>query len=65
MSADQIKEQGENEIDLIEVARKLWAKRKFILKVTLVFACLGILVALFSAKEYTASCIIEIGRAHV
>ncbi len=58
MSADQIKEQGENEIDLIEVARKLWAKRKFILKVTLVFACLGILVALFSAKEYTASCII-------
>ena len=34
MSADQIKEQGENEIDLIEVARKLWAKSKFIFKVT-------------------------------
>lgn len=51
-------EQEENEIDLIEIIRKLWAKRKFILKVTLVFACLGIIVALFSAKEYTASCTI-------
>lgn len=57
MATDQMKEREENEIDLIEVIRKLWAKRKFILKVTVVFACLGILVALFSAKEYTASCI--------
>lgn len=46
----------EKEIDLIEVIRKLWCKRKFILKVTLIFACFGVLVALFSAKEYTASC---------
>lgn len=57
MATDQMKEREENEIDLIEVIRKLWAKRKFILKVAVVFACLGILVALFSAKEYTASCI--------
>lgn len=57
MATDQMKEQEENEIDLIEIIRKLWAKRKFILKVAVVFACLGILVALFSAKEYTASCI--------
>lgn len=42
--------QPENEIDLIEVVKKLWAKRKFILKVTVVCACLGVLVALFSAK---------------
>lgn len=47
---------NENEIDLIEVIQKLWAKRKFILKVIVIFACLGVLVALFSAKEYTASC---------
>lgn len=47
----------ENEIDLVEVIRKLWSKRRFILKVTVIFACLGILVALFSAKEYTATCI--------
>lgn len=39
--------QPENEIDLIEVVKKLWAKRKFILKVTVVCACLGVLVALF------------------
>ena len=42
----------------IEVVKKLWAKRKFILKVTVVCACLGVLVALFSAKVFTASCTI-------
>ena len=47
---------NENEIDLIEIIRKLWLKRKFILKVTVICACLGILVALFSAKEYSAGC---------
>lgn len=46
----------EQEIDLIEVIQKLWRNRKFILKVTLGFMILGILVALFSAKEYTAGC---------
>lgn len=58
MTANQIQEQGENEIDLIEIIRKLWAKRKFILKVTLLFVCVGILTALFTAKEYTAGCTI-------
>lgn len=46
----------EKEIDLIEVIRKLWRNRKLILKMTLVFMLLGVIVALFSAKEYTASC---------
>lgn len=44
------------EIDLVEVIRTLWLKRKFILKVTGVFLLIGLLIALFSAKEYTASC---------
>lgn len=44
----------EQEIDLVEVIRKLWRNRKFILKVTVTFMILGVLVALFSAKEYTA-----------
>lgn len=44
----------EQEIDLVEVIRKLWRNRKFILKITVVFMILGVLVALFSAKEYTA-----------
>lgn len=56
MEMEQMNRQEENEIDLIEVVRKLWKRRKFILKVTAVFMCLGILVALFSAKVYTASC---------
>lgn len=46
----------ETEIDLIEVIRKLWKNRKLILRVTLVFIFLGLLVAIFSAKEYTAGC---------
>lgn len=48
----------EQEIDLIELFRKLWSKRKFIIKVTVVFAILGVLIALFSAKVYTAQCTI-------
>lgn len=58
MTTEQINKQEESEIDLIEVIRKLWTKRKFILKVTIVFLCLGVLVALFSSKEYTATCTI-------
>lgn len=46
----------DQEIDLVEVIRKLWKNRKLIIKVTVVFMVLGVLVALFSPKEYTASC---------
>ena len=56
MTVEQINKQEETEIDLIEVIRKLWAKRKFILKVTVGFMALGVLIALFSPKEYTAGC---------
>lgn len=44
----------EQEIDLVEVIRKLWRNRKLILKVTVCFMILGVLVALFSPKVYTA-----------
>ena len=44
----------EEEIDLVEVVQKLWKNRKLILKITVVFMVLGVLVALFSPKEYTA-----------
>ena len=56
MTVEQINKQEETEIDLIEVIRKLWAKRKFILKVTVVFMAFGVLIALFGPKEYTAGC---------
>ena len=49
------KKSGEIEIDLLEPARKLWDNRRFILKVTAMFAAIGLFVAIFSAKEYTSS----------
>lgn len=45
----------EQEIDLVEIIKKVWGQRKFILKITAIFICFGILVALFSGKEYTAN----------
>ena len=47
---------GEQEIDLVEIIRKLWTNKKLIIRVTVVSMVLGVLVALLSAKEYTAGC---------
>ena len=47
--------QAEDEIDLIEIAAKLWAKRRFILKTTLIFMAIGLFIAIFTPNEYTAS----------
>lgn len=46
----------EQEIDLVELIQKLWHNRWLIVKMTVVFMVLGLLVALFSPKVYTASC---------
>jgi hypothetical protein len=43
------------EIDLLELAHKLWEKRLFIAKITGVFFVFGIIVALTSPKEYTST----------
>lgn len=61
-----MKEQKENqnntdssqdqEIDLVELVRRMWVNRALILKVTGVCFALGLLIALFSAKAYTAVC---------
>ena len=45
----------EDEIDLIQLAKTLWAGRRTVIKTTLIFMALGLFIALFSAKEYTAS----------
>ncbi len=45
----------EDEIDLIQLAKTLWAGRRTVIKTTLIFMVLGLFIALFSAKEYTAS----------
>jgi hypothetical protein len=62
-----LKEQAENnqnqtsiikddEIDLIEVAKTIWAGRRLILKVTAVFLVIGLVIAFGSKVEYEASC---------
>ena len=45
----------EDEIDLIALAKNIWEKRRFIIKTVIVFAVIGVIVALISPKQYTAS----------
>ena len=45
----------EDEIDLIALAKKLWEGRKTVIKITLIFMAIGLFIAIFSPKEYTAS----------
>lgn len=46
----------EQEIDIMELIRKMWINKALILKFTAVFMLVGVFVALFSPKVYTASC---------
>ncbi|MBR5139264.1 MAG: lipopolysaccharide biosynthesis protein [Alistipes sp.] len=46
----------EQEIDLVELIQRIWINKGLIFKSTIVFMFLGLLVAIFSAKVYTASC---------
>lgn len=45
----------EDEIDLIALAKNIWKNRKFIIKTVVLFALIGIVIALVSPKQYTAS----------
>ncbi len=49
------KAMADEEIDLIVLAKTMWNGRKLIIKIVLVFMLLGLSIAIFSAKEYTAS----------
>lgn len=46
----------EQEIDLVELIQRMWLNRWLVAKVTGIFMVLGLLVAIFSATEFTASC---------
>ena len=46
----------EQEIDIMELVRKMWLNKALILKIAAVFMVIGVFVALFSPKVYTASC---------
>ncbi|MDQ2179827.1 Wzz/FepE/Etk N-terminal domain-containing protein [Marinifilum sp. D714] len=48
--------QADDEIDLIQLAKTLWEGRKTVIKTTIIFMVIGLFVAIFSEKEYTASC---------
>lgn len=48
----------EEEIDILALVMRLWEKKWFIVKVTCVFAILGLFVAIFTPEEYTASCVV-------
>ena len=48
----------EDEIDIMALVKRLWEKKAFIIKVTCIFAVLGLFVAIFTPKEYTASCVV-------
>lgn len=45
----------DDEIDLIALAKTLWEGRKTVLKTILIFMGIGLFIAIFSPKEYTAS----------
>lgn len=49
-----------NEIDLLELAYKLWAKRKFIGLVTGIFFALGVIYAVIATPIYQANAILQV-----
>lgn len=49
-----IQQPVDDEIDVMALLKKFWDKRMLILKIALVFFAIGIFVALFSPKQYTA-----------
>ncbi len=46
---------ADDEIDLLALARTLWDHRKIVIRTTVIFAVIGLVVALTSPKQYTAS----------
>ena len=55
--AEEKKQVKEDEVDLMSMVKNLWKERRIIIKTVIVFTIFGLLVALFSQKEYTASTI--------
>ena len=50
--------QREDEIDLIALLQKIWKGRKTILKYFILFFLIGVFIAIFSKKEYTATSLV-------
>ena len=54
MSETPVKPETE-EIELLELAKKIWAKRRFILNYALIGAVAGLVIGFSLPKEYTSS----------
>ena len=52
------KEQEKEEVDLLQLIKIFWTGRKIIMKYVLISAFIGLLIAIFSSKEYTTTVII-------
>lgn len=52
------KDIAETEIDLVHLAKKLWGKRKFILKVSGIGLMIGVIIVFSIPKEYTTTVIL-------
>lgn len=48
----------ENEVDLVDLGKKLWVKRKFILRVSLIGLVVGVVISFSIPKEYTTTVIL-------
>ena len=55
MDSSKNNETREDQIDIIALLSKIWSSKKIIFKTIAVFGVLGILVALFTPNQYTAS----------
>ena len=53
---EKYNKQPDNQADLVELIQRIWINKVLIIRVTSVFVVLGLLVALFSPKEYTSAC---------
>ncbi|MDP2541097.1 capsule biosynthesis protein [Tenacibaculum discolor] len=47
-----------DEIDLLEIFKTIWEGRRTVVKFLIVFTVIGLFIAVFSAKEYTATTIV-------
>ncbi len=50
-----IHESNVKEIDILALVKRLWINRKVLIKYIMIFICLGLFIAIFTPKEYTAS----------
>lgn len=58
MKNTQPTQNQDDEIDLLELAKTIWKGRRTIIKYTFIFACIGVIMAIFTPKEYTATTIL-------